>query len=254
MLLNSFFNSGTRQSISALADSGDNNMKRTLQLLLAMSFLAMFLISPVAAATSEGLEWGVALNDTFTFQMVFIDEGTQTFNEGINATIDEAPPAIDDPLANLTDIDTFDINMTFYNGTSLGLYGILFIGLIAVGSHFAYPIGNFSFLTELAMAESWWNTNYTIINTAQVWGISVSETSGGAQQTITAEYLKADGFCSRYLLQSTNTTSSVVTSVTFTRTTPSSSFDIVGFLTDNALYIGIGVIIVLLLVIIFKKK
>ncbi len=47
---------------------GDHRMKRMLQSILAMSFVAMFLISPVAAATSEGLEWGVALNDEFTFQ------------------------------------------------------------------------------------------------------------------------------------------------------------------------------------------
>jgi len=229
-------------------------MKRTLELLLAMSFVAMFLISPVAAATSEGLEWGIALNDKFTFQMVFVDEGNQTINEGINVTIAEAPPAISDPLTNLTDIGIFNLTMTFYNGTELGLIGFLFFGLFLVGSHFAYPIGNFSLLTELAMAESWWNSSYTIINNAQVWGIRLSETSGGAQATITAEYLKADGFCSSYTLQSTNTTDSVVSSVSFTRTTPGSGFDIVGFVTDNALYIGIGVIIILLLVIIVKRK
>jgi len=229
-------------------------MKRTLELLLAMSFVAMFLISPVAAATSEGLEWGIALNDEFTFQMVFVDEGNQTLNEGINVTIAEAPPAISDPLTNLTDIDTFNLTMTFYNGTELGLFGILFLGLYEVGSHFAYPIGNFSLLTKLAMAESWWNSNYTIINNAQVWGIKLSETSGDAQATITAEYLKADGFCSSYTLQSTNTTDSVVSSVSFTRTTPGSGFDIVGFVTDNALYIGIGVIIILLLIILVKRR
>ena len=104
------------------------------------------------------------------------------------------------------------------------------------------------------MAESWWNSNYTLINNAQYWGISISETSGGAQETITAQYLKADGFCSSYTLQSTNTTDSVVSSVSFTRTSPGSGFDIVGFVTDNALYIGIGVIIILLLVIIVKRK
>jgi hypothetical protein len=229
-------------------------MKRTLQLLLAMSFLAMFLVSPVAAATSQGLEWGIALNDKFTFRMVFVDEGTQTFDEGINVTIAETPPSLPDPLTNLTGIDTFNLTMTFYNGTDLGLYGLLFLGLLGVGSHFAYPIGNFSLLTELAMAEPWWTTNHTIVNNAQVWGVSVSGTSGDAQTSITAEYLKADGLINRYVLQSTNTTDSVVTSVSFTRTTPSSSFDIVGFLTDNALYIGIGVIIILLLVIIVKKK
>ena len=49
---------------------GEIEMKRTLQIMIAMSFVAIFLISPVAAATSEGLEWGVALNDEFTFNIL----------------------------------------------------------------------------------------------------------------------------------------------------------------------------------------
>jgi hypothetical protein len=230
-------------------------MNRTLQCLLALSFAAMFFISPVAAATSQGLEWGIALNDKFTFHMIFVDEGNETINEGLNVTVAESPAAIPDPLVNLTSIDTFNITITFYNGTELGLYGILFIGLIAVGSHFAYPIGNFSLLTDLAMAATWWDENHTIINTAQVWGVSYSETDGNETSSITAEYLKADGFCYRYLLQVSNSTSGVETSVSFTRDMPApSGFDIVGFITDNALYIGMGVIIILLLVIIVKKK
>jgi hypothetical protein len=229
-------------------------MNRTLQCLFALSFTAMFFISPVAAATTEGLEWGIALHDEFTFHMIFIDEGNETINEGLNVTIVEDPPTIPDPLVNLTSIGTFDINMTFYNGTELGLYGILFLGLLLVGSHFAYPIGNFSLLTELAMAETWWDTNHTIINTAQVWGISYGETSGDETSSITAEYLKTDGFCYRYILDVSNGTSGLETSVSFVRDMPSSSFDIVGFITDNALYIGMGVVIILLLVIIAKKK
>lgn len=229
-------------------------MKRTLQFLLSTSIVAMFLISPVAAATSQGLEWGIALNDEFTFHMVFIDEGNETINEGINVTIMEAPPAINDPLENLTGIGTFDINMTFYNGTTLGLYGILFFGLFVVGSHFAYPIGNFSLLSELAMAEPWWGDNHTIINNAQVWGISYSDTSSDEVSSISVEYLKTDGFCSSYKLQVTNTTSNIETSVSFIRDMPSSGFDIVGFITDNALYIGMGVVIILLVAIIIKKR
>ncbi|MFW9959474.1 MAG: hypothetical protein ACFFDV_00560 [Candidatus Thorarchaeota archaeon] len=214
----------------------------------------MFFISPVAAATSQGFEWGIALNDEFTFHMIFFDEGIETINEGINVTIAENPPTIPDPLVNLTSIGTFDINMTFYNGTELGLYGLLFFGLLTVGSHFGYPIGNFSLLTELAMAEDWWDENHTIINTAQVWGVSYSETSGDETSSITAEYFKTDGFCYRYLLEVSNSTSSLETSVSFIRDMPSSSFDIIGFITDNALYIGMGVIIVLLVVIIVRRK
>ena len=61
-------------------------MKRTLQILLAISFAAMFLISPVAAATSQGLEWGVALDEEFTYILESTD-GDDSFDEGINITI-----------------------------------------------------------------------------------------------------------------------------------------------------------------------
>ena len=48
-------------------------MKRTLQTLLVISFIAMFITSPVTAVTSEGLTWGVALNDEFTFQYEVVE-------------------------------------------------------------------------------------------------------------------------------------------------------------------------------------
>ena len=35
-------------------------MKRTLSVILAFAFISMFCVSPVLAATSQGLEWGVA--------------------------------------------------------------------------------------------------------------------------------------------------------------------------------------------------
>jgi len=239
-------------------------MKRTLQLLLVMSFVTMFLVSPVAAATSQGLEWGVALDDQFTYQMNFTDEGVETLDEGVNVTILTAPPTIDDPLTNWTYIGHSDLNMTFYNGTSLGLYGILLLGFMAVGSYFAVPIGNFSLLSELAMAESFWNENVSLIDNALYWGITWTAMDEDVEETITGEYLKADGFLSRYILQATNTTSSDVSSVTLIRdnlpvlttttNTNSTSFDIVGFIQDNIIYIGAGIVILLLLVIIIKRR
>jgi hypothetical protein len=237
-------------------------MNRTLQYLLALSLISLFLVSPVAAAaTSQGLEWGVALNDEFLYHMVIVDTGVQTINEGVNLTVTETPPAIDDPLTNLTDIGTFDFNMTFYNGTSIGLYGLVFLGIFLVGSHFAYPIGNFSLLTELAMDQSWYNSSYSITDNSLYWGLVFSASSGDEQEIVTAEYLKSDGLFSRYIIQVTNTTDSTTSSYSFIRdnlptltTTTASGFDIVGFVTDNALYIGLGVIIILLVVIIVKKK
>lgn len=240
-------------------------MKRTLQLLLAFSFVAMFLVSPVAAATSQGLEWAIAVDEQFTYHMIFVDEGETTLDEGVNVTILTAPPTIDDPLTNWTDIGHSDLNMTFTNGTSLGLYGLLLLGFYAIGSYFAVPVGNFSLLAELAMAESFWNENVSLIDNALYWGITWTAMDADAEETITGEYLKEDGFLSRYLLQSTNTTSSVTSSVSFVRdnlpelpttgsTTNSTGFDIVGFVSDNILYIGVGIAVILVLVICIKRR
>ncbi|MHA1864331.1 MAG: hypothetical protein ACTSWA_11230 [Candidatus Thorarchaeota archaeon] len=238
-------------------------MKRTLQLLLAFSFVAMFLISPVAAATDQGLEWGIALDDEFTYQMTFTEEGVELFSEGLNVTVIETPPTIDDPLTNWTNIGSFDLNMTFYNGTSIGLYGLLFLGLMTVGGHFAVPVGNYSLLTDLAMAESWWNDNLTLIDNALFWGVSFSATAGEVEQTMMGEFLKEDGFLSRYSIVMSN--SSIESGVTVIRdnlpvlTTPTTNttgtaFDIVGFVTDNILYIGVGIGVLLVLVIIIKRR
>jgi len=238
-------------------------MKRTLQLLLAFSFVAMFLISPVAAATDQGLEWGIALDDEFTYQMTFTEEGVELFSEGLNVTVIETPPTIDDPLTNWTHIGNFDLNMTFYNGTSIGLYGLLFLGLMVVGGQFAVPVGNYSLLTDLAMAESWWNENLTLIDNALFWGVSFSATDGEVEQTMMGEFLKEDGFLSRYMIVMSN--SSIESGVTVIRdnlpvlTTPTTNttgtgFDIVGFVTDNILYIGVGIGVLLVLVIIIKRR
>lgn len=238
-------------------------MKRTLQLLLAFSFVAMFLISPVAAATDQGLEWGIALDDEFTYQMTFTEEGVELFSEGLNVTVIETPPTIDDPLTNWTHIGNFDLNMTFYNGTSIGLYGLLFLGLMVVGGQFAVPVGNYSLLTDLAMAESWWNENLTLIDNALFWGVSFSATDGEVEQTMMGEFLKEDGFLSRYMIVMSN--SSIESGVTVIRdnlpvltttttNTTGTGFDIVGFVTDNILYIGVGIGVLLVLVIIIKRR
>ncbi len=246
-------------------------MKRTLQLLLSISIVVMFLISPVAAATSQGLEWGVALDDEFSYQMVLTDDGPDSFDEGINLTIDEIPPVIDDPLTNWTHIGEVSLNFTWYNGTEMGMYVLLFLGLLVVNGYIAVPVGNYSLLTNLVMAESTWNENFTLIDNDLYWGMNLTETNQDVEQTITAEYLKEDGFLSRYLILMTNTTTSdtygitvirdnlpvlptTTTTTTTTTSTTSTGFDIVGLVTDNILYIGIGLGALIVVAVICKKK
>lgn len=204
-----------------------------------MSFVAMFFVSPVAAATSEGLEWGVALNDEFTYQFKWVDEGDTTLDEGVNVTVDSTPGTIPDPLSDYADIPDVDIDLYYTNGTSLGFEALALLGFIAVGGHFAVPIGNYELLTGLAMDSSWWTENHTVINDATMWGIRLSGVDDGNPMAVYVHYLKSDGFCARYVLEATNSSSGKKSTISLVR--DGLGLDIIGLLQDNILYVGIGI-------------
>jgi hypothetical protein len=218
---------------------GEFRMKRALQTLVVMSFVTLFLISPVTAATSQGLEWGVALDDEFTFTFKWVEEGEPTLDEKMNATVDETPEAIDDPLTEWTDISWFDIYFVYANGTAPGVEFLALLGLMALGSLFVVPTGNYSLLSELAMNSLWWTENHTIINDSMVWGIRFSGVDDGNPMALYVHYLKSDGFCARYVLEATNSTSGQKATISFIR--DGLGLDIIGLLQDNIMYVGIGV-------------
>lgn len=220
-------------------------MKRTLQVTLVVSFMAILLISPVAAATSEGLEWGVALNDEFSFQYKVIQEGVTIFDEGVNFTVDSTPGAIDDPLTAWSNLDYVDIDFAYTNGSSMGFETIYLLGILLAGGHFVVPIGNFSLLTELLMDSLFWSENTTIVNDGTVWGARTTGTQDEMVMQVNVHYLKADGFIARYTLEATNTTANVRSSVSLIR--DGLGLDIIGLLQDNILYVGIGVGIIVIL-------
>ena len=220
-------------------------MKRTLQTVLVMLFMAMFLISPVAAATSDGLEWGVALNDEFTFKYKVIEEGKTLLDEGVNFTVDSTPSTIDDPLTSWNGIDYVDIDMVYTNGTPLSFEAIYLIGIILAGGHFVVPIGNFTLLSELLMDSLFWTENTTLINDGTNWGARLSGLEDDMTMSVSVRYLKADGFIARYTLEAINTTSGVRSSASLIR--DGLGIDIIGLLTDNILYVGIGVGVIVIL-------
>jgi len=224
---------------------GEFKMKRTLQTLLVMSFAAMFLISPVAAATSQGLEWGVALNDEFTYQFKVIEEGETILNEGVNVTVDANPPTIFDPLTDWSLLSGVDISIVYTNGTLLGFETLYLLGILLAGGHFVVPIGNFTLLSELLMDSFFWTENTTLVNDGSRWGISTTGTEDDMIMTAHVNYLKADGFLARYTLEARNITSNIRSSVSFIR--DGLGFDIIGFVQDNILMVGIGVGVVVIL-------
>jgi hypothetical protein len=224
-------------------------MKRTLQIVIALAFASMFLVSPVAAATSQNLEWGVTVDDELLFHLKFVDAGEVTFNEGLNVTI-ETTPSIPDPISLWAQIPTVDIDMVYTNGTAVGLEAIVLLGLLVVGGYMCVPVGNFTLLAELIEANPMWSENHTLINDGTYFGASMTVTDDNETGTVSAKFLKSDGFLAQYVVEMSNSTTS--SNVQFTR--DGLGFDIVGFLTDNALYVGIGVVVLLLVIVLVRRR
>ncbi|MDH4214987.1 MAG: hypothetical protein OEV85_13805, partial [Candidatus Thorarchaeota archaeon] len=137
-------------------------MKRVTQLIAVMSFVSIFLVSPVAAVTSQGLEWGAAQNDEFTFRYTIVEEGVTTLDEGVNFTIGSAPSIIDDPVTTWS-FPPPSISMMFTNGTYLPPIRIfeMEINVINTVGQFVVPTGNFTLLGELLQDTPRWAENCT---------------------------------------------------------------------------------------------
>ncbi|MDF1540856.1 MAG: hypothetical protein P1Q69_18305, partial [Candidatus Thorarchaeota archaeon] len=216
-------------------------MKRALQVMLAVLVVGMFMVTPVAAATSQGLEWGFVIADRFDYTLTNTEDD---FSEDIYLNVTGMPAlAIPDPIGAWSAIPEPSIGFWWANGTSMGLYVLLFIGIIAVGSKIAVPIGNFTHLQSLVQPVI---TGETIIDTSNTWGIEWSQDSTATEKfVITITYAKVDGFLAEYSMETKSTlNSSVLESLSVERDSiPSPGLptgDILQLIQDNILYIAIG--------------
>ncbi len=229
-------------------------MKRALQVILALAIVSIFMISPIAAATSQGLEWGFVIEDRFDFTMSSTEDSV---SEQMYMNITAMPAAaIPDPLTGWSAIPEPTIGMWWANGTSLGLYALIFLGLMAVGSKIAVPIGNYTLLWDLVNVEL---TDETQEESANVWGIKWSEAINSTHEfSITATYAKADGFLAEFNYGITQTSNDEVTLlIDVTRNNIPSGLDtnyIIQLIQENMLLVGAGVVILVLLVVVCKKK
>ncbi len=228
-------------------------MKRALQVILALSIVSIFMISPIAAATSQGLEWGFVIEDRFDFTLTSPSEG---LSEQMYMNITSMPAAaISDPLSDWFDIPDPSVGIWWANGTTC-TYSLIFFGLLAVGSKIAVPTGNFTLLWELVNVEL---TDETQEESANVWGIKWSEAINSTHEfSITATYAKADGFLAEYKWETVLTSNGAVEEgFTVIRTNIPSGLDanyIIQLIQENILLVGAGVVILVLLVVVCKKK
>ncbi len=228
-------------------------MKRALQVILALAIVSIFIINPIAAATSQGLEWGFVNGDRFDFTLT--DPGAG-INEQMYMDIITMPAlAIPDPLTDWFAIPVPAVGIWWANGTTCSYSGI-FVGLGAVGGKKAVPIGNYTHLWALVNVEL---TGETQEESANVWGIKWTVDINSTHEFgVTATYAKADGFLAEYnyeLIQTSNDESTPLVSVT--RNNIPSGLDtnyIIQLIQDNMLLAGAGVVILVLLVVVCKKK
>jgi hypothetical protein len=210
-------------------------------------------MSPVLAATSQGLEWGVANGHRVDYSMTSTDD--EIPSEDLYLLVSGMPAlAIPDPLTTWNQIPVnFDLDLFWANDTSMGIISLIFIGLLAVGSRFILPTGNWTHLQSLLAPEL---TGETFTGDAYLWGLEWSEDVTATEEfKITATYLKSDGVLAEYKLETLSTVNgSTIDSIHIIRDDIPAGGDIIQLLTDNILYVGAGVAVILILGIVICKR
>lgn len=216
-------------------------MKRALQLLLAISFATMFLISPVAAATSQGLEWNIEVGDQWNFDLTSVTDGVTEMDEVLYFESTGGLTTIPNILTDWVSLPEPDFDVEWANGTALGWSALIFIFYMVAVDRWAVPIGNYTLLGELYEDHVFYNG--TIYETSSYWGMDVDYLG---ELDVHVDFLKDDGFLAHWTVTTENGTLSMVR-----QGLPS---DIIGLITDNILYIGVGVGVLILLAVVCKKK
>ena len=216
-------------------------MKRALQVLFALSFATMFLISPVAAATSQGLEWGIVDGDQWNFDLTSVADGVTEMDEVMYFESTGGLTTIPNILTDWVSLPEPSFDVEWANGTSLGWSALIFIFYMVAVDRWAVPIGNYTLLGELYEDHVLYNG--TIYETSSYWGMDVDYLG---EMDVHVDFLKADGFLAHWTVTVENGSMSMVR-----QGLPS---DIIGLITDNILYIGVGVGVLILLAIVCKKK
>jgi len=228
----------------------------------------MMILTPVIADTSQGLEWGFGAGDRFDFTLISTEN---VWNDSIYLNVSSVP-GIPDPLNSWTDVPEPSGGAYWANGTSMGVSALIFLGLNSIGGKIGLPIGNWTLLESLIEVEL---TGEEIIDTTYTWGIEWSyDINATHQGQIKGTYLKSDGYLAEYSLESWDTTSNTLvesilvirdsllaTSNTSDASTSDSTIpeeldpnSIMDLIQANILIIGAGILIIILVIVILRKR
>ncbi|RDE11976.1 MAG: hypothetical protein C4K47_09095 [Candidatus Thorarchaeota archaeon] len=231
-------------------------MKRALQVLIALAISSLFLASPVSAASNQGLSWGVQLHDRLNYTLA-VNNATFHMSEAFYLNVTADPPAIPDSMTLLSQVPTVDLDAWWTNGTEMQIeYAILFWVLVDLpfGTGVVLPIGNFTLLEQLVQTYILWSSSTVFVGDSQSWGMKLVQAHPGYNSTLEATYQRNDGALATVSATSTNNTShATIGSLQITRGLP---LDIIGWIRENILMVGAGVLVVVIVgaVVCMKRK
>ncbi len=194
-------------------------MRHMLQLPVALAISSLFLVSPVAAASNQGLSWAAVKGDVFNFHLTTsgVTMGPNV-NEALFMNVTSDPPSIPNSITAWAQVPCPNVGWYWSNETAIGLYGILFLGLLYFGTAFVLPIGNFTLIGNVIKTYTSWNsTATTYVNNTLYWGLKCTLNQTQQNTVIQVSYLKSDGVLARYTISATNNTSHATERISFIR-------------------------------------
>jgi hypothetical protein len=220
-------------------------MKRTLQIVIVLFLAGLVLVSPVAAATNQGLDWGFGVNDKieFTYQ---IQSATESFSEAMYIDV-QSTPNIPDSITSWSQIPVIATGSYWANDTGIGWYALIYAGLLPVGGRMAMPTGNWTLLKEL-VAPVLTGENY--IDDLFYWGLIFSDDYSATEELrISLYYYKSDGFLAKLLVEWWDTTTDTRTQyIGIVRS------GVMSIIADNYILIGVGAAVLIILAIVCVKR
>jgi len=156
-------------------------------------FVGLLFLQTASAASNQGLTWGITEGQTFTFS---VDQSIEMAIYTLTTSIEnsykivmgiDSLPEIPADIDSLLDLPSVDVNFRFENGTTVAEVIPLSIG-------FVVPTGNWTLIDELYKDVYGAIPGVTWIDTAMVYGYSMSLEELGMSYDYTFQYLKADGF------------------------------------------------------------
>jgi hypothetical protein len=206
-------------------------------------------------ATSQGLSWGIATGDKFNYTFELHDD-TTNMTEGMTFEVGASIPPIPDQINVWSQIDYPEIDAQWLNGTTIGFW----VFAIIPAGNFFLPIGNWTLMSSL-VEERIDVFDLTLDATsATYWGYSFKMDGINPNETalVHVDFLKSDGGLAHYELEIVNSTTSetLVTASLIREGLPTTTggFVLPTWITDNLLFIGIGVVVIIAVLIYIKKK